>query len=493
MALMIFVACLIVIGIVLAYDFYRGSHLSRRISQQLVSSDAEIKSLRETERQLRDEISILENKLRHTMEDPITYLLGWQIFEDRVAHQLHESERHQSVMGIMYVDIDNFKLINDALGYEVGDELLRQVARRLEDCVRQVDSVSRFTKDTFVILLTQLTRPETAAIVAQRILQSVKVSFQVGEHELNVSVCIGVALYPADGRDAQALLRNADHALHLAKKYGKNVCQFYQERMHHQSQRDLAMYNRLSRETTFDEFRVYYMPVMDVANKKVACMNAEIYWQHPELGLVQSRELYDYAEKQRKSNQVSLWLLTSACKQFLAWRKAGFAPNLLSVPLTIKQLENSNFIYQLSHVLQELNFDPERLMIEIKDDMSFESQDALERTFNMLNYLGIQIAIDHFGAGSFSLRYLQNIRVDYVKVDASFIEHIAINERSQALLKSIVFMAQTLSLNVIAEGVVNDQQVQWLKASGCHLMMGPLWGEPALGHVFTGARSVPTI
>jgi len=486
MALTIFISGTIIVVIAFVCGYYRGDRRSNSLNSRLHSSNLEIK-------ELRDENNDLKNKLQLTFEDAVTNLLGWQLFEDRIIQNVKESERYHLTMGVVYVDIDDFKVINDALSYEVGDELLREVATRLQECIRQVDSISRFAQDTFVILLAHLNKPETAAIVTQRILQSLSLPFQIGEHEVYLTACIGVSLYPGDGQDAQSLLRNAHQALYLAKEQGKHVCRFYEEKMHVQSQREMEIYNSLSRESVFQELLVNYQPIVDVSNRSIFCMNALLLWQQPELGLIDSRELFEYAEKQRKLNAISIWLLKNACKQFQAWHVEGVKAKLLSVSLSVKQLENSNFIYQLSHILQESNFNPEWLLIEIKDSFLEESFDVLEKAFNMLNYLGIKLAIDNFGSDFFALRYLKNITVHYLKLDKSFIDDIVENEQTQALVRSILSFAQSLSMQVIVQGIENEQQMNVCKELGITLMQGSLLGEPQPGNIIINTVAVPTV
>lgn len=456
MALIIPITCGVFLALMLAIFFYFRVKQSQNLEMQT----------------LRREIDSLQNKLSSTREDAVTQLLGWQLFEDRVVHNILESERYQFTMGLMVVDIDDFKLIVNALSHDAGDVLLHEVARRLEQCVRQVDSISRFAKDTFVILLTQLAKPETAAIISQRILSSLAEPFLINEREVSITACIGVALYPADGRDIQSLLRNANYALRLAKREGKHVSKFYQQKMHTQSQRDLIIYNGLSQEAFYQEFQVYFSPIMNVQDGNIFCMDSALRWVHPQLGTIETGELYTYAERQRKLNSISEWLLKNACKQFLSWRKSGFEPLLLGVTLSIKQLENSQFVYQISHILQELAFNPEHLLIEVKESWLQESMDVLEKAFNMLTYLKINLAIDDFGSGSFPLRYFKRGMIRYLKLSAALIDDVVENEQTRLLVKSLLSFGHSLSMQVIVQGVETEQQRIVLEQLGCGLMQG---------------------
>ena len=462
----------------LVCDYLLGKNQIRQAKNKLITTEAELKKAKEIEQRAQDEINLLQNKLRHTFEDPVTSLLGWQLFEDRLNQSIKESLRYQLTLGVMFVDIDDFKVINDALSYEIGDGLLQEVALRLQSCIRQVDSVSRFTKDTFVILLTQLGKPETVAVVAQRIQQSLAQPFQIKGKELYITASIGISIYPTDGPDATTLFRNADYALHLAKEQGKHSYQFYQEHMHIKSQRELAITISLSRESIFQEFVLYYQPIVNIKDEGIFCMDALLHWQHPDLGLIGPQELFSFAEKQRNLNIISEWLLQNACKQFLHWRSLGFYPKYVGISVSLKQLENSHFIYRISQLLQDMEFKPEWVLLEIKETFAHLSLEVLEKAFNMLKYLGVKIAIDDFGCGPFSLYHLKNFDINYLKLDSSFVKDITTNPHTVALVKSVIFLAKSMSMELIIQGIESEEQKAVLKELDCIFMQGKLLGEP---------------
>lgn len=446
--------------------------------RHIQKTEAKLQQSETLEHQLRAEINSLHNKLHHMIEDPVTGVLSWSLFEDRLSQRLKESERYQLTMGVLFVDIDDFKVVNDALGYETGNTLLRFVAERLQSCVRQVDSVSRFTKDTFVVLLAQLAKPETAAIVAQRILQSLSQAFKVHNHELFITASIGIAIYPSDGEDGARLLRNADKALHLAKQKSQHIYQFYQENIHDRSQLELSIYTSLSRDSIFKELVVYYQPIVDVMQEKLCCMDTCLMWQHPILDLIPTQDLFIYAEKQRKLNNICEWLMKEACQEFLHWRSLGFQLPYLGIPISIKQLENTHFIYRISHILQTLSFNPAWLLLRLKDSSTELSSDVLEKSLNMLEYLGIQLVIDDFGAGSFGLKFLQNYRLNFLKIAKSLTDDVMNNRQSVVLIESILNLAKELNIQVIVQGVDNKEQFKLLKELGCSLMQGDVIGKP---------------
>lgn len=469
-----------IVILLLLYAYVRSMRQLAYRTRLADEAESELKKIQAADEKLSEALVATQAQLHRVSNDTVTHLLSWRLFEDRLAQAIKESERYQLTMGVLFIDIDDFKVINDALNYEVGDALLIQVAERLQTCIRQVDSISRFTKDTFVILLAQLSKPETAAVVAQRILQALAPAFLVNERELYITVGIGIAIFPSDGQNTQLLLRSGDHALHLAKERGNHVYQFYQEKMHERSQRELAIYTSLSKESILTEFVLYYQPIVKVEDNSVVCMDALLHWQHTEFGTLAADELLGMVEKQRKANVISEWWLRTACQQFKHWQSLGFHPHLLGIPLSLKQLENSHFVYRLQQVLQELQFKPDKLLLEVREGGAVVSFDALEKAFNMLNYLGVNIAIDHFGSGFISLKHLKNVAVRYLKLDPALVADIQSegNQQALTLIKALGVLAESLSIQVIVEGVESEAQMTALKGLGFQLMQGPFFGVP---------------
>lgn len=449
------------------------------LEEKLASTEAALKLSNEVETYLRDELKNVNNKLKVNVEDPISNLLGWQLFEDRIKHGIFESERYQFTMGLLLVDVDDFKLINEALGYKIGDVLLREVGKRLLACVRQVDSVTRFAKDTFAILLVQLAKPETAVVVAQRIFQAFREPFYLADQEFYITVSIGISIYPNDGRHATELLRNADYALQLSKQSGKRTYKFYEENLHSQSVRELALHTGLNRENIFEEFNLCFEPIVNVSNEDVFCMDAILYWKHFQLGVIEQNELFNYADKQRKLNQITLWLIEQACRQLISWRNIGFTPKSIGVPVYVKQLENTQFIYQISHIIQGFVFEPKWLMLQLIGHDTDKISSSLQKSFNMLKYIGTEIALDRFSSSAaFSMLALKDVPCNYLKLDPTLIENIEKDEKAQALIKSILQLANNLGVAVIVQGIERKEQIIALKILGCELMQGRFLGAP---------------
>ncbi len=451
-----------------AYAIYKNhmhTKFAAEITQNLHQSQA-------NELALQEKLTSLQQQLSSAIQDPVTELLGWQLFEDRLRHCIKASERSQVPMGVLFVDIKQFKMINEALGYEAGDQVLRMLAKRLQSSVRQVDSVSRYNKDIFVILLSQLSKPEMAAIVAQRILQAMIQPVEINQQEMYLNISIGIATYPQDAQNADELLRRVDEALQMAKTNNKQMYQFYQENFNKINQREFILNTALAQSAVYEQFAIYYQPIKDENNQTIFCMDALLYWHHPELGVIKPAELYRCAAAQNKLNDISLWILRHACRHFLQWRSVGFTPVYLGVPLLLKQLGSSHFIYQISQVLQEIAFNPEHILFEMKEQSDHLSFDVLEKAFNMLEYLNVKLAIEEFGANDFSLRYLKNFHVHFLKLDASFASELETNVNVPTLIASLVYLAKNMSMQLIVPGLESTSQINTLKNLGCSLMQG---------------------
>ncbi|VVC75300.1 Phytochrome-like protein cph2 [Aquicella siphonis] len=462
----------------LVYACFKIKSLARQAESRAVAAETELAGLRQTGSALTQQLTELQTRLHHAIEDPVTHLPGRELFADRMRQNLNECDRYQFNLAVLYIDINDFNVINNALGDETGDAVLLEVSRRLRSCIRQVDTLSRLDKDIFVALLTQLSKPETAAMIARRMLQTLDQPIRAGEHSIYVTASVGIAIYPADAQDASSLLRNANQALTMAKKKGHQVYQFYQEQQPVNSQRDFVLSTHLMNESMLQELEIYYQPIMNVHSHSVFCMETLVRWHHPLLGLIESQEIFIHAEKQGKLNVISEWVLQKACKQFLHWRSLGFEPALLGLSLSFTQLKHPHFIYRVSQIIRELDFKPEWLLLQIKESAGQIGADALDKAFNMLDYLRIKVAIDDFGAEPLSLYCLKHFPANYLKLHPSMIEDIQQNSRARKLVKALAVLGDSLSSPLIIQGVSDEQQLSILSGLGCYLMQGRHLGEP---------------
>jgi diguanylate cyclase (GGDEF)-like protein len=437
-----------------------------------------ISQLEEHQKTAQSEKHLLESQLQSSQRDVITGLPTWSVFEDRLHQAIKESERYQLTVGVMMVDLDHFKTLNDALGHVVGDAVLKETAKRLSTCIRQVDSIARQTKDRFVVLLAQLSKAERAAIVAARMLEAVSEPFQMGEHEFYLTACIGIAFYPVDGKEADTLLHHADNALSLAKQKGKHLYQFHQQDVHLQSQRDLALATHLRKETIFDELQLYYQPIVDVHSNKIMCMEALLYWRHPDYGLIAPSEFFQYAENQRQSTVFCEWLIRKAFQQYLTWQAQGMGSSLLAIPVFMHQLENSQFVYQITQLFQEYKLDPQHVLIEMKEESTQVAYDKVANAIARFKYIGTQVALCNFGVGQMPLAELKQMRFDYLKLDARCISDMADHFKTRQFIKSLLLFAEANDMKLIIQGVHSTVEVDLLKEMGAHLQQGDVLWSP---------------
>jgi diguanylate cyclase (GGDEF)-like protein len=459
-----------------------------RLKKQLTDIQSQLSQERHKETALSAQLTQLKSEVAETiLHDPLTGLPGRQIFDDRFSQTLNQSSRYNLIFAILYVDLDEFKVINNALGPDAGDELLKEVGRRLLSCIRQMDTVSRFHGDEFTLLLTQLVKPETAAYVAQRVLDAVSQPFQIRGQELFITASIGIATFPTDGKDAATLLKSAENALHQAKARGCNSYQFCNEEMHTLSKRSLVLSSSLRSGAIYQDLRVYFQPRVHAQEKKIICMEALLHWNQPDFGLIPFAEFSRLAENSGSAIALGEWTLRAACQQFQEWKAQGFGLQNIAVEILPRQLENPHFTYKISQILQEIKLEPSCLILEISESLFSTKLDLIEKALNMLKHLGVRIAISNFGAGNIALQYLRRFPIDYLKISPMLIQHISVNREDEAIVKMIIALANSLQLHVAAEGVESERQKQLLKELGCNLMQGEFFSRPLVPQEFTAA------
>jgi diguanylate cyclase (GGDEF)-like protein len=456
------------------------------LQKQLAVQEADLQVELERRALISNELTELQTDFnKNVLVDPITQLPSFKVFEDRLQQTLHQSVRHKLIFAVLYLDIDDFKVINNVLGYEAGDILLKETVNRLAPCIRKVDSMTHITNDSFAFILPQLSKAETAAYVAQRLLDAIAQPFTILENELFITASIGITIYPIDGVELPQLLKNADIALHQAKSRGRNIFQFYHEDMYALSHRELLLNSCLRSDSIYQEFLLYYQPIVNVNTKEIIAMEALLRWQHPELGLVPPQDFLRLAENNNRINPIGDWVLRNACQQFMDWNAQGFHLRHVAVNVSLKQLENSNFTYRISQILQELKMEASNLMLEVSESVLLPKLNLVEKTLHMLKHLGVQIGIDDFGTGYLSLQHLRRFPVNCLKIDNVLVKEMVIDSESEAITRTIVSLASSLRLETVAEGVETEKQKQMLKDFGCVLMQGYLFCRPLLPKEFT--------
>jgi diguanylate cyclase (GGDEF)-like protein/PAS domain S-box-containing protein len=410
--------------------------------------------------------------------DPLTGLPNRTTFNERVAHALALAQRHQHTLAVLFIDLDRFKIINDTLGHEVGDELLREIARRLRSCLREADTVCRQGGDEFVVLIEEVTSATQLTNVAQKILDSVAQPFVYAEQECLLTASIGISTYPGDSADVQALLKNADIAMYRAKEQGKNNFQFYSARMNVHTLENLETESALRRALERDEFLLYYQPKIEVQSRRIVGVEALIRWRRNENELVLPGRFIALAEETGLIVPIGEWVLRTACMAARAWREQGLPPLTVAVNLSARQFTKQNLVVDIASVLRDSGLDARLLELEITESMIMKDPQRSARLLEQIKSTGVRVAMDDFGTGYSSLSYLKRFPLDSVKVDRSFIIDIPRDEDDVAITLAVIGMAHSLQLKVVAEGVETDAQYEFLKKHGCDEMQGYHFSSP---------------
>jgi diguanylate cyclase (GGDEF)-like protein/PAS domain S-box-containing protein len=412
--------------------------------------------------------------------DALTGLPNRRLFHDRLTQALSRAKRNEKLVGIMFLDLDHFKDINDTLGHLFGDRLLQEVANRLSELVRTDDTVARMGGDEFTVILENISNVVDVESVAEKILHALRLPFHLGAHEVYVTTSIGITLYPMDDNDIEKLIMNADGAMFQAKSHGRNTYELYTAKILS------AAAGRLALETAFrkavgaedfllqyqPEFTLHYQPEIDRYSGEVVGAEALVRWQHPELGLLSPGHFISLAEETGLIIRLGEWVLRTACKQAVAWRKAGFPAFQVAVNVSALQFRNRDIVQQIGKILEDTGLEGRYLELELTESMIFDKTEELIAILRELKMMGITISIDDFGTGHSSLSNLQLLPVDKVKIDMSFVRNVTTNEQDATIVLGIIAMAHKLGLKVVAEGVETEAQLAYLHSHGCDIMQG---------------------
>ena len=425
------------------------------------------------------DIDASQERLRIWAEsDPLTQLPNRTHLRARLDEAITRAERDDLRIALLFIDLDRFKNINDSLGHAIGDELLIQVARRLSATVRVSDTVSRLGGDEFVVLLEGLTQNEQAAQVAGALLQATSGQYNVAEHELAVTLSIGIALYPADGCDGETLLKNADTAMYHAKSAGRNNFQFFVSAMNTRVREHLELENRLRQALARGELSLHYQPQYDLQSGLLSGCEALMRWNSPALGQVAPDKFIPVAEDSGLILALGEWALNEACRQAMAWQAAGLPPLSIAVNVSAVQFRHADLAEVVEQALRRSGLPPHWLELELTESVLAESHSQVAHTLQRLKRLGVRLAMDDFGTGYSSLSYLKHFKLDTLKIDRSFIRGLPLIKDSAALVITIIGMARSLGMTCIAEGIETEAQHDFLRQHGCLGGQGYLFAPP---------------
>lgn len=410
--------------------------------------------------------------------DALTKLPNRLLAKEHLEQAILEAGRDGSKVALIFVDLDKFKTINDSLGHVVGDGLLKAVAIRLRECLRDTDTLSRQGGDEFLIVLRDVHDTDSVTVVVEKILARFTEPFNIETHELAISLSIGIAVYPDDGKDFETLLKQSDTAMYQAKESGRNTYRFHTEQMNADAMEHLRMRNGLRRAVEHNEFELYYQPQISLYSGKVIGAEALIRWHHPELGMVPPGRFISVAEDSGLIVPMGDWVLNEACRQAVAWNKSGLPAMLMAVNLSAVQFKRGEVEKSVSQALASSGLNPERLELELTESILIKDTEKVLATVKQLKKRGLKFSIDDFGTGYSSLSYLKQFDVDKLKIDQSFVRDMADDPNDAAIVRAIIQMAKSLNLTTIAEGVENERQLALLSSLECDEVQGYYFARP---------------
>jgi diguanylate cyclase (GGDEF)-like protein/PAS domain S-box-containing protein len=418
--------------------------------------------------------------------DLLTKLPNRALLRDRLSLAISQAKREDEKLAVMFLDLDRFKNINDSLGHMIGDELLQMVSMRLKECIRAADTLARFGGDEFTLMLPKLHNGrEDASKLAEKITNTLKQPFIVDGHELYVSASIGIALYPQDGTNIETLIKHADVAMYHVKGQGKNGYQFYSNEMNVPYMEKLSLDTGIHRALDNNEFSLVYQPQVNLRTGEIVGVEALLRWEHPEHGAISPAEFIPFAEESGLIIDIGYWVIKTACAELSRWRTAGLPEIRMSINISARQLMEDNIVRNIINIMKDYDVPGSCIELEITENAIMDDMDSIIRKLQELSSHDITIAIDDFGTGYSSLSYLHKLPIHTLKIDRTFLKESRINKGDNTIINTIVAMAKGLSLNVIAEGVESQAQLEYLREIECSEAQGFLFGKPLPSEVIS--------
>jgi len=423
----------------------------------------------------------LEYQANHDM---LTGLSNRNLLYDRLDQAIVYAQRYKRLVAVVLIDLDNFKIINDSLGHNVGDQLVKAVATRLRECVRKGDTVARQGGDEFVLVLNDQENLPAVTHVMQKILNIISRVYVVEDREIYITCSIGFSLYPQDGLDVETLLKNADAAMYRAKEHGRNNFQFFTPEMNAKINERLTLESSLRQALERNEFFLHYQPLVDLHSGRIISAEALVRWKHPELGVISPAKFIPLAEETGLIVSIGAWVLKTACAQNKAWQEAGLYAINVSVNLSARQFRQKDLVNSIAQALKDARLDARYLELELTESVIMHNAEEVIDTLRELKSMGIHLSIDDFGMGYSSLSYLKRFPVDRLKIDQSFVRDITFDPDDAAIAQAVITLAHSLDLRVIAEGVETEAQLNFLRAHCCDEIQGYYFSRPVPAEAF---------
>ena len=437
--------------------------------------DTDVSEQVKTEELLIKQTQLLNHQANH---DTLTNLPNRMLFKDRLTQVIKSSTRHKEQFALLFIDLDQFKKINDSLGHHIGDDVLIESASRLKSIIRDEDTLARLGGDEFTIILKDVTSVQSASTVAQKIVKIMKEPLKIKGHTLFISSSIGISMFPVDATSEDNLIKFADTAMYRAKDEGRDNFQFYSSDMTTQAFERVVMENSLRSAISQEQFIVYFQPQYEITTQTIIGMEALVRWNHPQIGLVPPGKFIPIAEESGLIVEIDRIVMKKAMKQFTQWYKDGYNPGVLSLNLAMKQLNQEDFITTLLNIMNVLQFQAKWLELEVTEGQVMDNPDAAINKLKEISNIGIELAIDDFGTGYSSLAYLKKLPLNKLKIDQSFIKDIPEDEDDMAITKAIIALGKSLNLKLIAEGVETQAQKDFLLENDCTTIQGYYYSRP---------------